>query len=67
MFHKPIYQNTGYNIRQETIYRVEGEFPRIMENEIRDGVGDVKYSIVISDCLSYVATEAGLFQNIISR
>lgn len=65
--HKPIYQNTGYNIRQETIYRIEGEFPRIMENEIRHGVGDVKYSIVISDCLSFVTTEAELFQNIISR
>lgn len=64
--HKPIYQNTGYNIRQETIYRVEGEFPRIMENEIRNGVGDVKYSIVISDCLSFVTTEVELFQNIIS-
>ena len=65
--HKPIYQNTGYNIRQETIYSVEGEFPRIMENEIRHGVGDIKYSIVISDCLSFVTTEAELFQNIISR
>ncbi len=64
--HKPIYQNTGYNIRQETIYRVDGEFPRIMENEIRNGVGDVKYTIVISDCVSFVTTEPELFQNIIS-
>jgi len=64
--HKPIYQDTGYNIRQESIYKVEGEFPRITENEIRNGVGDVKYSIVIADCLSFVRTETELFQNIIS-
>ena len=64
--HKPIYRDTGYNIRQESIYRVEGDFPRITENEIRDGVGDVKYSIVIADCLSFVRTETELFQTIIT-
>jgi len=63
--HKPIYQDTGYNIRQESIYKVGGGFPRITENEIRNGVGDVKYSIVISDCLSFVRTETELFQNIL--
>ena len=62
--HKPIYRNTGYNPRQESIYRVEGEFPRIAENEIRHGVGDVKYSIVIADCLSFTRTETELFQDI---
>ena len=63
--HKPIYQDTGYNIRQESIYKVGGGFLRITENEIRNGVGDVKYSIVISDCLSFVRTETELFQNIL--
>ena len=63
--HKPIYQNTGYNIRQESIYKVEGDFPRITENEIRHGVGDVKYSIVIADCLSFIVTETELFPHII--
>ncbi len=62
---KQIYQNTGYNIRQESIYRVKVEFPRITENEIRHGVGDVRYSIVIADCLSFVVTETELFQSII--
>lgn len=62
--HKPIYRDPGYNIRQECIYRVEEEFPRITENEIRNGVGDVKYSIIIADCVSYVRTEPELFQTI---
>lgn len=63
--HKPIYRDTGYNIRQENIYRIEGEFPRITENEIRNGVGDVKYTIIIADCLSYIKTEIELLQNIL--
>jgi hypothetical protein len=65
--HKPIYKDTGYSIRQESIYKVEGEFPRIMEHEIRNGVGDVKYSIVMADCLSFIRTEAELFQSISSK
>lgn len=60
--HKPIYQSTGYTIRQESIYKVEGDFPRITEEEIRNGVGDVKYTIVIADCLSFARTESDLFQ-----
>ena len=59
--HKPLYESDGYNIRQENIYKVEGEFPRITENEIRHGVGDVKYSIIVADCLSYARTETELF------
>ena len=51
--HKPLYQNIGYTIRQENIYKVEDEFPRITEEEIRNGVGDVKYTIVIADCLFF--------------
>lgn len=62
--HKPVYQNTGYNIRQENIYKIKEDFPRIKESEVRHGVGDVKYSIVIADCLSYVTAESELFETI---
>jgi hypothetical protein len=60
--HKPIYNDVGYTIRHENIYKVEGEFPRITEKEIRSGVGDVKYTIVISDCLQFLKSESELFQ-----
>lgn len=63
--HKHIYKETGYKIREETIYKIEGKFPRITENEIKNGVGDVKYSIVIADCLAFIKTEDELFQTII--
>ena len=60
--HKSIYQDTGYTIRQESTYKVDGDFPRIIEAEIRHGVGDVKYSIVVADCFSFTSTESELFQ-----
>lgn len=47
--HKPLYDERGYTIRQENIYRVTGNFPRITENQISIGVGDVRYSIVLSE------------------
>lgn len=47
--HKPLYDERGYTIRQENLYRVMGNFPRITENQIPIGVGDVRYSIVLSE------------------
>jgi hypothetical protein len=47
--HKPLYEERGYTIRQENLYQVYGNFPRITENQIPLGVGDVKYSIVLSE------------------
>lgn len=47
--HRPLYEERGYTIRQENLYRVTGNFPRITENQIPIGVGDVRYSIVLSE------------------
>ena len=47
--HKPLYDEKGYTIRQENLYRVSGNFPRITEKQSPFGVGDVKYSIVLSE------------------
>lgn len=47
--HRPLYEERGYTIRQENLYRISGNFPRITENQIPIGVGDVRYSIVLSE------------------
>lgn len=62
--HRPLYENRGYNIRQENIYRVTGNFPRITEAIIPIGVGDVKYSIVLSESEEWRIDLATLFSNI---
>ncbi len=47
--HRPLYVERGYTIRQENLYQVLGNFPRITESQIPIGVGDVRYSIVLSE------------------
>jgi len=63
--HRTLYQDTGYFIRQEAFYKVEGSFPRIEESNIRNGVGDVKYSIIVSHCSDFIRTEQEVFQTLI--
>jgi hypothetical protein len=60
--HRPQYSDTGYSIRQESIYKIEGDFPRITESDIRNGVGNVKYSIVVADCAAYKRDEHDLYE-----
>jgi hypothetical protein len=61
---RSLYDGKGYFIRQNVFYKVENDFPRIQESEIRVGVGDVKYSIILSQCLGFVQDEAAVFQKI---
>lgn len=62
--HKHIYDNHGYAIRQENIYSVTGDFPRITEKQIPIGVGDVKYSIILTESEFWRINEDELFNKI---
>jgi hypothetical protein len=55
--HQPLYENLGYQIRQENFYLINNEFPRIEERDVRKGVGDVKYSIILSEYTDYIISE----------
>jgi hypothetical protein len=63
--HKPFYEERGYSIRQENIYAVSEGFPRITERQIPIGVGDVKYSIVLSESEEWRINHESLFNEII--
>lgn len=63
--HRELYLSKGYLIRNNTYYRVEGDFPRIEENNIPSGVGDVKYSIIVSGCSEYIVAENEVLQNLV--
>jgi len=62
--HRPLYGERGYTIRQENLYRVSGNFPRIIECKIPMGVGDVKYSIVLSESEAWRINQQTLFVEI---
>lgn len=62
--HRPLYENTGYQIRQHCYYQVSNNFPRIEEKDVRKGVGDVKYSIILSEYIDYIISESSVFETI---
>ena len=47
---------TRYAIRSQHFFDVRGNFPRIVEGDLRKGVGDVHYSILLSECEHYAVT-----------
>ncbi|MFT4223521.1 PD-(D/E)XK motif protein [Dysgonomonas sp.] len=59
--HEPFYQDRFYQVRNENYYKIENEFPRIKENELRGGVSDVKYSIILAMCNEFLISENQVF------
>ena len=59
-----LYTLRAYKLRDESIYRVEGDFPRIKENDLRSGVGNLTYSVVLSACTAYRQSETTVFSTI---
>lgn len=50
--HAPLY-TTGYVFRTASAFQVGEGFPRLVESDIPDGVGDVRYSVTLSACVGF--------------
>lgn len=61
-----LYSETGYSIRQENIYAVNDSFPKITEKDIPKGVGDVHYSIVLTESESWRIQIEDMFNTILT-
>jgi hypothetical protein len=59
--HESFYQDRFYQTRNENYYKIENEFPRIKESELRNGISDVKYSIILAMCNEYLVFENQVF------
>ncbi|MBN2402759.1 MAG: PD-(D/E)XK motif protein [Spirochaetes bacterium] len=62
--HRNLYSDTDYNIRNNRIFLVTNDFPRITERQVPGGVGDVRYSIVVPDEVPWRITPDELFHKI---
>lgn len=51
--HRAAYDRTGYALRRTTVLRVAGDFPRLTEADLPDGVGSVRYSLAIDACRDF--------------
>lgn len=56
--HTSRYENIGYNIREYNYFKVERGFPRIVESDLRNGVGDVRYTISVAECKHFSILES---------
>jgi hypothetical protein len=51
------YSGTKYLVRTQSAYKVDGNFPRIIGQNLLNGVGDVHYSINVSECAHHIVPE----------
>jgi hypothetical protein len=56
--HATRYENIGYTIREHNYFRVGADFPKIIESDLRNGVGDVRYSISVAECKRFSIPES---------
>lgn len=56
--HTPRYEQIGYTEREVNYFKVEGDFPRIIETDLRNGVGDVRYTISVAECKRFSLPES---------
>jgi hypothetical protein len=58
--HTSRYANTGYTVRDHRAFNVREGFPRIIESELADGVGRVRYRLAIAACADFEVAESSV-------
>jgi hypothetical protein len=58
--HASRYEGTGYVVKSSDFFRVGDGFPRILERELRPGVGNVEYTISVGACAPFKVTAGGV-------
>jgi Putative PD-(D/E)XK family member, (DUF4420) len=56
--HATRYDNIGYTIREHNYFKVGSDFPKIIESDLRNGVGDVRYTISVAECKRFSIPES---------
>jgi hypothetical protein len=56
--HATRYESVGYTIREHNYFRVGEDFPKIIESDLRNGVGDVRYTISVAECKRFSVPES---------
>jgi Putative PD-(D/E)XK family member, (DUF4420) len=56
--HATRYETIGYTIREQNYFKVGADFPKIIESDLRNGVGDVRYTISVAECKRFSIPES---------
>lgn len=60
--HAATYAVRGYTVRESNFFEVRDGFPRIVESDLRKGVGDVRYTVSVAECKNYLFPETRVHQ-----
>lgn len=60
--HRELYAEIGYAIREANYYKIQGNFPRLKEENIPPGVGDIQYTVNISGCEEFFVSESDVLK-----
>jgi Putative PD-(D/E)XK family member, (DUF4420) len=55
--HASRYDGTGYTLRESRFFRVGPGFPRLVEADLPDGVGGLRYTLAIAACAGFEVDE----------
>lgn len=55
--HVHLYEDNRYTIKELNYFQVKEIFPRIIETDLRSGVGDVRYTISVDQCKNFSISE----------
>lgn len=65
--HESKYMERGYLVRSESSFRVKRGFPRLVERDVVDGIGDVNYGLAIAACADFKVSSNELVATLVSR
>jgi len=54
------YSDVGYTVRSRLQFRVQDGFPRIVPEDLKPGVGEVRYSVSLAECAPFAMSEGEL-------
>lgn len=60
--HRKNYEKISYAVREHNYFEVEENFPRIIESDLRPGVGDVLYTISVAECKKFCISESEVIE-----
>jgi hypothetical protein len=55
--HAPRYAGTGYTVRESRFFHVTDGFPRLVEADMPDGIGGLRYQLAIAACTDFEVKE----------
>ena len=65
--HSELYSGTRYRHRQTRFFKVANAFPRIVTTDLRDGIAECSYAVLLSACAPYEVPQSAAIAALLNR